>query len=36
MRQGGRIAELLEMVAVNVGNYTLVEDEFELGVAQNE
>jgi len=33
MGQGGKTGKRLEMVAAKAGNYTLVEDEFESGVA---
>ena len=36
MGQGGRTGERLEMVAVKVGNYTLVVDDIDLGAAQIE
>jgi len=36
MGHGGRTGERLEMVAARVGNYTPVEDEFELWAARIE
>jgi hypothetical protein len=36
MGQGGDTGESLEMEAAKAGNYTAVEDEFDLGVARNE
>ena len=35
MAQGGRTGKRLEIVSAKAGNYTPVEDEFELCVAQN-
>jgi hypothetical protein len=36
MGQGGKTRERLEMEAAKAGNYTPVEDEFDLGVARIE